>query len=172
MKSVAAFEQDVTDVASSTNLAQQIPLLENRISGLRSDLDGQSLRQVTKIQCRDRLDAALRQLLSLKNKIISEKVDGILANVIEEAKALESTGVKTAVFVVPMSNDAKVMKRTVDELKKVCNQFYGFFILDCITLIVFAFAFVSTFLVGCAKAFFYLYCVGRCREITSVCIGD
>lgn len=118
VKSVAAFEQDVTDVTSSTNLAQQIPLLENRLSGLRSDLDGQSLRQVTKIQCRDRLDAALRQLLSLRNKIISEKVDGILANVIEEAKTLESTGVKTAVFVVPMSNDAKVMKRTMDELKK------------------------------------------------------
>lgn len=122
LSSIVEFERDLVALAAaavSASSEQDISLFESRLSRFRSELDTQILRQVTKTQAREQLDGLQRQLLTCKNKVVAQKVEVLLEKVITDAKERVLKGETTAVFTLPLSSDAKMMKRTVDELKKV-----------------------------------------------------
>ncbi len=114
----------VTEIKSNQN--NDLSNIEERIIGLRTRLDESVLSVTIKFTSRGQLEAAQKEILALKNKVMMLKVDESIQLVKQQAIDALTNGKKSVTFVMNIGADAKAIKRVIDEIKKVTNDKISF----------------------------------------------
>jgi alanyl-tRNA synthetase len=96
--------------------------LEGQVNGLRAKLEEAIISQATKVRLRSQIEGFQKDLAGLKNKELMIMVEEGIAKVRERAIDLEQKGEKIAVFSMEIGSDAKAIKRSIEEIKKVARS--------------------------------------------------